>query len=356
MEDYFPEDKSEIVQALYFTECEFRKCLGFCKYHQAYVTVKQLKQKECLAKECPHLIKTEHEFWIERDKKLKGKKEKKILQKLIEQKHEQKKIKKRKYICIEIINKEKNGLRKGALKGLKKEIVKIEAVKLDEKYNFESKFSAFIKPIDEKVEKKFEKETGITQEELSKAKVFLPVMKDFQKWIEGEDISLFCWTSEPYIQLYDETFVKARDNKMLFELYETFVDLQDVLSRFLHAKDKILLRDVLKMMRIKRNKKLNVGNASNLGKILQKMMQKTDLNFDMKKVESYEKGTMQVQEERGLYLNGMIEFINPELVEKYSNNEEKDRWKRKEPFSKFFLFSKYKIPFSLYSSFIKKMK
>ena len=133
MDIYFSENKNEIVQSLYYSKCELKKCLGFCKYHQAYVTVNQLKQKECLAKECPHLVKTEHEFWVERDEKLKRKKEKKNLKKIIEQQDEQKKIKKKKYVCIEITTKEKNGLRKGALRGLKSEIVKIDEGALDEK-------------------------------------------------------------------------------------------------------------------------------------------------------------------------------------------------------------------------------
>jgi inhibitor of KinA sporulation pathway (predicted exonuclease) len=356
MDIYIPENKNEIVQSLYYSKCELKKCLGFCKYHQAYVTVNQLKQKECLAKECPHLVKTEHEFWVERDEKLKRKKEKKNLKKIIEQQDEQKKIKKKKYVCIEITTKEKNGLRKGALRGLKSEIVKIEAVKLDEKYNFESEFSAFIKPVDEKIEKKFEQKTGITQEKLSSAKIFLPVMNDFYKWIEGDDVCLFCWTSFPYIQFNDETYVKARDNFKLFDLYKTFVDLQFSLSNVLKTDEKISLEDALKIMSIKTSKKTGITNACKIGKILQKMSKQID--FDMKKVENYEKGTVVTKDQKSqeLYLTDMSAYIKPELLEKYSNTLEKRKKKRGSCFSKLFMFSKYRIPFFFYREFRKKMK
>ena len=44
-------------------ECLFNTCsnnvVGYCRYHHASMTVKQMKCKNCLQKECRHLVKNE---------------------------------------------------------------------------------------------------------------------------------------------------------------------------------------------------------------------------------------------------------------------------------------------------------
>jgi len=54
------------------------KLCGYCKLHKITLTVKELKQKECLKKECWHLIKYQnHPYWIEREKTKQKRKERK---------------------------------------------------------------------------------------------------------------------------------------------------------------------------------------------------------------------------------------------------------------------------------------
>lgn len=53
-------------------ECLFNSqsnnCCGYCKYHHANLTVKQMRAKNCLQKECRHLIKNEnHSYWRQRE-------------------------------------------------------------------------------------------------------------------------------------------------------------------------------------------------------------------------------------------------------------------------------------------------
>ena len=53
-------------------ECLFNSqsnnCCGYCKYHHANVTVKQMRAKNCLQKECRHLVKNEsHAYWKQRE-------------------------------------------------------------------------------------------------------------------------------------------------------------------------------------------------------------------------------------------------------------------------------------------------
>lgn len=44
-------------------------CAGYCKFHRAYVTVKQIRAKNCLGKQCHYLQKNyDHEWWAQRDR------------------------------------------------------------------------------------------------------------------------------------------------------------------------------------------------------------------------------------------------------------------------------------------------
>lgn len=53
-------------------ECLFNSqsnnCCGYCKYHHCSMTVKQMRAKNCLQKECRHLVKNEsHAYWKQRE-------------------------------------------------------------------------------------------------------------------------------------------------------------------------------------------------------------------------------------------------------------------------------------------------
>lgn len=53
-------------------ECLFHSCsnnvAAYCRYHRASMTVKQMKCKNCLQKECKHLIKNEaHQYWKQKE-------------------------------------------------------------------------------------------------------------------------------------------------------------------------------------------------------------------------------------------------------------------------------------------------
>lgn len=48
--------------------CESNNCCAYCKHHHASMTVRQMKVKECLQKECRHLVKNEtHQYWRQRE-------------------------------------------------------------------------------------------------------------------------------------------------------------------------------------------------------------------------------------------------------------------------------------------------
>lgn len=43
------------------------KVVGYCRYHKCTITVPQLRQRECLRKECWALKKQAHPYWEQRD-------------------------------------------------------------------------------------------------------------------------------------------------------------------------------------------------------------------------------------------------------------------------------------------------
>ena len=53
-------------------------CCGYCKLHHASMTVKQMRSKECLQKQCWHFVKNEeHDYWRYRDSMKQKRKERK---------------------------------------------------------------------------------------------------------------------------------------------------------------------------------------------------------------------------------------------------------------------------------------
>lgn len=66
-------------QGLYNTEISDKRVIGYCCRHHCCLSSTQLKQKECLKKQCRHLQKYEHEFWRQRELAKKRKKEKRTM-------------------------------------------------------------------------------------------------------------------------------------------------------------------------------------------------------------------------------------------------------------------------------------
>ena len=56
-----------MVQGLYNTEISERRVVGYCHKHHCCVSATQVRQKECLRKQCTYLERYEHEFWRQRE-------------------------------------------------------------------------------------------------------------------------------------------------------------------------------------------------------------------------------------------------------------------------------------------------
>ena len=63
----FVENTTNFVKGLYGSEIDIHRACAYCPRHQCYLTVKMLRQHDCLNRQCHHLIKNEnHHWWIQR--------------------------------------------------------------------------------------------------------------------------------------------------------------------------------------------------------------------------------------------------------------------------------------------------
>ena len=54
-------------------------CAGYCKRHCRHMTVKQIKGRNCLGKQCWHFVKNEeHSWWAQREAAKQKRKNRKI--------------------------------------------------------------------------------------------------------------------------------------------------------------------------------------------------------------------------------------------------------------------------------------
>ena len=69
MELYVKEKENvQLVKGLYGSEFEKNRACAFCTHHRCYLTVKQVRQHECLGKQCWYLKKNEaHDWWRQRE-------------------------------------------------------------------------------------------------------------------------------------------------------------------------------------------------------------------------------------------------------------------------------------------------
>lgn len=61
-------EEMQLVRGLYGSEFDKNRAWAFCSHHRCYLTVKQVKQHECLRKQCWHLKRNEeHDWWRQRE-------------------------------------------------------------------------------------------------------------------------------------------------------------------------------------------------------------------------------------------------------------------------------------------------
>lgn len=248
----FPSDPMEICPCLYNTESYFCRCVGYCTFHKAYLTAKQLKIKNCLGKQCDALIRqTGHPFWIERelqklDKKLRKQEAATKLNGIsrspaLPQKKAEPVVKKKRYICIDLEMNELTSKERKSVKGMAGEVIQIGAVMLDEDFNCISQFASYVKPVFSHITEEITKLTGISDETVAHADTFSTAFYKLYSWAGKDDITTFCWSDSDYKQLWNEIYVKAKNHDEYREFLKTFADLQLAFGKRLDAEKTLSL-------------------------------------------------------------------------------------------------------------------
>ena len=58
----------KMVKGLYGSRFDICNSCGYCKLHHKHLTINMIKQRDCLNKQCKHLIKNKkHEWWAKRE-------------------------------------------------------------------------------------------------------------------------------------------------------------------------------------------------------------------------------------------------------------------------------------------------
>lgn len=130
-----------------------------------------------------------------------------------------------------------------------REIIQIGAVLLDDQYEEIGSFNTLVRPqYNERIERKFEKLTGITTEMVQNAPVFAEAIEQFLSWCHGlkDDIHIYQWSQSDCDQIIKELELKricpdAKDA----ELLKSFQDLQKEYGETLGLSKAVSLKDAV---------------------------------------------------------------------------------------------------------------
>lgn len=381
----FPENPEAICQTLYGSESPCFRCVGYCTFHKAYVTQKQMKTKQCLQKNCDAFIKnTNNQFWIEREQKKEELKRKKIQERKIEEEklsklhlitENQKKnahIRQKRFICLDLKTCKLAGAQKKAMKGKSEETIQIGAVMLDENFNYLSQFSSFVKPVYGVVSAESVDNPDFYKESLEHADTFSAAFYKLFTWAGGnkDDVTTLCWSNSVYIQLWDEIYVKAKNHNEYREFLKTFVDLQAIIDNALCSENQISFDAALKFCHIKfdGSRESSLNYSFNLARLFNKLMKLSKEKAGFSPLWKYTESDLskyfyETNTHSSDFTSSFATFVSEDFIKQFSESQKTAEIKaqtakrNKPPFfiSKIFSCSKYGININRWLKFSIKM-
>lgn len=382
----FPKEPEAICPTLYGTKSVCYRCIGYCNFHKAYVTHKQMKTKQCLQKNCNAFIKNaNHQFWIEREQKKEELKLKRILEKRIEEeklskfrliKENQKKeninIRQKRFICLDLKTCRLTGKQKKAMQGISGEVIQIGAVMLDEQFNYLSQFSTFVKPVYGVISAESVDNPDFYKDSLEHADTFSTAFYKLFIWAGSnqDDVTTLCWSNSVYTQLWDEIYIKAKNHDEYRDFLKTFVDLQALMCNALRSENQISFDASLKYCHIKfagvRESALNY--SFNQARIFNKLMKHTKENVDFNPLWKYTETDLSkyfyaTKSHSSDFTSSFATFMSEDLIKQFSELKKPVQIKaqsskrNKSPvfFSKIFSCTKYGINVNNWLKFSIKM-
>ncbi|MGP1496337.1 MAG: hypothetical protein ACTTJG_06015 [Treponema sp.] len=382
----FPKEPEAICPTLYGTKSVCYRCIGYCNFHKAYVTHKQMKTKQCLQKNCNAFIKNaNHQFWIEREQKKEELKLKRILGKRIEEeklskfrliKENQKKeninIRQKRFICLDLKTCRFTGKQKKAMQEISGEVIQIGAVMLDEQFNYLSQVSIFVKPVYGVISAESVDNPDFYKDSLEHADTFSTAFYKLFIWAGSNqsDVTTLCWSNSVYTQLWDEIYIKAKNHDEYRDFLKTFVDLQALMCNALRSENQISFDASLKYCHIKfagaRESALNY--SFNQARIFNKLMKHTKENVDFNPLWKYTETDLSkyfyaTKSHSSDFTSSFAAFMSEDLIKQFSepqkpvhiNAQSSKRDKSSVFFSKMFSCTKYGINVNNWLKFSIKM-
>ena len=130
-----------------------------------------------------------------------------------------------------------------------REIIQIGAVLLDDQYQEIGYFNTLVKPqYNERIERKFEKLTGISTKMVQNAPVFAEAMEQFFSWCHSikDEILIYQWSESDYEQIIKELELKRIClNEEDTELLQDFQDFQKEYGETLGLSKAVSLKDAV---------------------------------------------------------------------------------------------------------------
>ncbi len=370
----FPEDSEIICQTLYGTESLCSRCIGYCNFHKAYVTHKQMKTKQCLQKNCKAFIKNvNHQFWIEREQKKEEIKLKRVREKRIEEERlsrlhlitesQEKKnphIRQKRFISLDLKTCELVGKHKKEAKGMSGEVIQIGAVMLDEHLNYLSQFSNFVKPVYGIISEETVDNPNFYKDSLEQADTFSKAFYKLFVWAGSnkDDVITFCWSNLVYSQLWDEIFIKAKNHDEYRNFLKTFVDLQELLDDALCSEQQVSFESALRYCHVKfdgiRDSALTY--AFNQARIFNKLFKYNKQNLIINPLWKYTQTDLSKyyytrKSHSNDFTSSFVSFMTEDLIKQFTKTENPVELKTQKAktnkfllrISKFFSCSKYGI-------------
>ena len=127
---------------------------------------------------------------------------------------------------------------------LKTEIVQIGAVIMDERFEIVDQFTSYVKPQWGYVTPAIRKLTGITAFDLVNAPAISDVLQKFAEWIPQDSV-IITWSENDINQLDNEMWRKNIEIPKLYNLFEAYIDCQELFADKLQTTKKYRLSDAL---------------------------------------------------------------------------------------------------------------
>ena len=124
---------------------------------------------------------------------------------------------------------------------IKREIIEIGAVMMDDQYKIIKQLNCYIKPEYNQIVEKITELTGISNEMVASSKSFKEAMEEFIEWIGDGEVIIYSWSEHDLNQMRKECEFKQVVGDRVDYILNHWVDFQEEFGKLLGIEKKISL-------------------------------------------------------------------------------------------------------------------